>query len=125
MPETPSRRDVADFLARCKIALDFQHKQWADRKRTTQDLIDLGITQRQAEDYVLSLTPDNYSEGPMQDSDHPARRVWVFGVEVAGVETYVKLALAQHPRKRSVEYVLIWSFHKAEHAMRYPLRGEK
>jgi len=46
----------------------------------------------------------------------------VFGCDIAGTEVYIKLRL--NPTKRGeMPRGSIWSFHKAEHPVRYPLRG--
>ena len=90
-----------------------------------QHLIDLGITQNQALEYIERLTPDNYSKGPEPDDMKPDRDVWVFGHDVGGVEAYIKLALQPDNRKRHVVHALIWSFHKADHPLKHPLRGGK
>jgi len=45
--------------------------------------------------------------------------VWVFGCEIGGTEVYIKLRLIEG---EEMPRGAVWSFHKAEHPMRYPLR---
>jgi hypothetical protein len=70
-------------------------------------------------DYLLGLTPDNYSKGPEPDAQ---RDVWFFGCDVEGTEAYIKLALERDKRRRTVVHAVVWSFHAAEYPVKYPLR---
>lgn len=120
----PTRRQVARFLDDFKTAVSYGYADWLARPAERQHLIDLGITQNRALEYIQELTPDNYVKGPEPDHVNPGRDVWVFGCDVAGVEAYIKLALQPHNTKQSVVYGVIWSFHAAEFPLRYPIRGE-
>jgi len=122
----PTRHEVAQFLRDFKASIDFHPVRWATRPEDRQHLIDLGITQNIALELIQGLTPDNYSKGPEPDDTKPEREVWVFGCKVGeGVEAYVKLALQPHNKKKNITYGLIWSFHKPDYAMKYPLREDK
>ncbi|MEX2560255.1 MAG: hypothetical protein WD403_10095 [Pirellulales bacterium] len=120
----PSREAVAQFLSdfRAAIRLGFIH--WLPRPEDRQHLIDLNITQNQALERLTQLTPENYSKGPQPDDVKPDREVWTFGFDLDGAEVYLKLALQPDPRRRHVVHGLIWSYHRAEWPMSYPLRGK-
>ncbi len=119
----PSRQEVAQFLREFKAAVSLGYIRWLPRVEDRQHLIDLNITQTMALDLIQALTPDNYSKGPDPDDTNPDREVWIFGCEVTGgVEAYIKLALQPHTRKKNVTWGLIWSFHKADYPLSYPLK---
>ena len=119
----PTRGDVTQFLGEFSAAITLGYEKWVPRPLVDrhQQLIDLGITQNLALKIIQDLGPDNYSGGPEPDDTKPERSVWIFGATVEGVEVYIKLALQPH-EKKSITYGLIWSFHKAEFQMNYPLR---
>jgi hypothetical protein len=120
--QPPGRAEVAEFLTAFKLAIEYERCQFIGRPRTDQDLIDLNQTRQLAMDVIRGLTPDNYSAGPAPDDTDSGKKVWVFGCHIEGTEVYIKLRL--NPTKRGeMPRGSIWSFHKAEHRMRYPLRG--
>ncbi|MEN6493142.1 MAG: hypothetical protein ABFD16_02515 [Thermoguttaceae bacterium] len=121
----PTRQEVAEFLAEFKAAVSLGYVHWLPRPADRQHLIDLGITQNQALECIQHLTPDNYCKGPEPDDTKPDRCVWVFGDDIGGVEAYIKLALQPDKRKRHVTHAMIWSFHKADYPLKYPLRGNR
>ncbi len=94
-----------------------------DKQKNRQGLIDLGITPDQRREVLLGLTPENYHAGPKPDDTDDTKEVWEFGQDVEGVEVYIKVRVVQDPRKKSVFHATVWSFHPAEHPMKYPLRG--
>ena len=119
-----SRQEVARFLFDFKAALTLEHVIWASRADEAKaPLSGLEVTRNQAIEYLKELTPDNYCKGPDPDDFQDDREVWVFGMDVLGAEAYIKVALQQDSRRRSVRHALIWSFHKAEYSMRYPIKG--
>ncbi|MHB8974705.1 MAG: hypothetical protein ACYC3X_30110 [Pirellulaceae bacterium] len=120
----PTRQEVASFLGDFKAALSLGYVHWINRADQTKvSLSGLGITRNQAFDYLHSLTPDNYSKGPEPDDFDETRQVWIFGCDVDGTEAYLKLTMKPDPRRKTVVNALIWSFHAAEHPLKYPLRG--
>ena len=121
-----TRGDVTRFLGDFSAAISLGRHKWVARPLVDrhQQLIDLGMTENLAVETIKNLGPDNYSGGPKPDDKDPNRSIWVFGEDVDGVEAYIKLALQPHNKKRSIVYGMIWSFHKAEFPMTYPLRVE-
>jgi hypothetical protein len=118
----PTRQEVAAFLSEFKSAIRLGFVTWLPRPADRQHLADLNITQNQALEVIRGLTPDEYSKGPDPDDTKPERDVWVFGASIDSVEVYIKLALQPDKTRRSVVYGLIWSFHKADRPLPYPLR---
>ncbi len=119
-----TREQVAQFLRDFKAALTLGHVRWLERAAEGKaHLSGLDISRNRAIEYLVSLTPDNYSKGPEPDDFQPEENVWVFGCGVEGTEAYIKLKLQPDPRRRTVVHAVIWSFHAAEHPMRFPLRG--
>ncbi len=88
------------------------------RASTKTTLSDLGLTKKNAEDILLSLSVVDYSKGPESDRDRSGN-VWFFGKEVNGHELYIKLKVAE---VKGVKLAKCISFHVAEHAIRYPLK---
>lgn len=93
-----TREEVAAFLSRFKVAMDFGFFSFVDREKNLQGLADLGITVIEAKQLIASLTPDNYSYGPEADHDGSNEDVWFFGVQVEASAVYVKLKLVRGTR---------------------------
>jgi len=87
-----------------------------DRGKNRDALLELGLTKRQREELILSLTPDDYCVGPLREKKG-AGHVWIFGRVEEGREIYIKLRVTHMP--------ICLSFHPAEHPLQYPLRGRK
>lgn len=81
----------------------------------------LNLTRKQAFDIICLLIPEDYSSGPHPDDTDATKDVWIFGYEHDGIEIYIKLRLSTVP-KGQMPRGAVWSFHRAQHAMRYPLR---
>jgi hypothetical protein len=117
-----SREEVCDFLSLFKTCLQFGLSQVKDRQKNWQGLIDLGMTPNERRDLLLQLVPEDYCAGPKPDDTDEREQVWEFGRKVGGTEVYIKLRVVQD-RRRKAHRATVWSFHPAEHPMRYPLRG--
>ena len=115
-------QEVLDFLTNFKLAIQYDRCQFIGRPDTDQNLIDLNLTRKQALEIICELTPDDYSSGPEQDDTDTEKSVWKFGYDHEGNEVYIKLRLNSTPENELPRGV-VWSFHTAEHPMRYPLRG--
>ncbi len=118
-----TREEVTEFLGELKTALSFGHVRWVHRTDERKaHLSGLEININGAICRLQEMSPDNYSRGPDLDDFDPNRRLWVFGLEIAGTEAYVKVALEPDARRKTVVNAVIWSFHAAGYPMRYPLR---
>ena len=118
-----TRDQVAAFLSRFKVAMDFGFFAFVEREKNLQGLADLGITVVEAKQAIASVTPDNYSYGPEADHDGSNEDVWFFGVQVEATAVYVKLKLVQDPRRKTVQWAKVLGFHPAERPITYPLRS--
>lgn len=117
-----TRQEVDRFLGELGSALTLNYVFWIPRVETSQNLIDLGINQKIAQELLAELTHENYSSGPVPDITNSARSIWVFGLSLDGHEVYVKLALQADANRRTVVNAIVWSFHIASHPLSYPLR---
>lgn len=111
-----TREQVLRFLLEVKIALAFGALEIVDRSKNLQGLASCGLLPSDIPEIIRSLTPDNYSEGPLPDKRGGDVAWWVFGVDYEGTELYVKLGLAEGRRIR------IMSLHPAERPLQYPFR---
>jgi len=118
------RQEVEALLRDFKAAIKLGHSGFKQRRKTEEGLIELGLTRQQCWEIISNLRVDNYCSGPQPDHADPSRDVWVFGHNVEGTEIYIKLRPAPDPKRRTVQYGLVWSFHPAERPMKYPLKGK-
>ncbi len=118
-----TRNEVSAFLTLFKLSIEFDRWHFKDRERTEQDLVNLNLNKKQAADIISLLTPNHYVSGPMPDDIDFNKEVWVFGYKSDLEEIYIKLRLTE-AGKTQFPRALIWSFHKAKHRMKYPLKLE-
>ena len=97
-------------------------------QRTGSTSLTLGLPRTKPSECIGKLTPDNYCKGPEPDDTKPERSVWIFGCDVQGAEAsagYIKLALQPDNHKRHVVHGLIWSFHRSDYPLKYPLQEDE
>ena len=90
------------------------------RKAVLETLAFLGLTKRDLEEILMSLSVVDYCQGPQPDRDGEGA-VWIFGREVKGLVVYIKLKVAQVEGDRIAKCL---SFHVAKYAMKFPFRKE-
>ena len=115
--------EVVDLLNLFKSCVDLDRWHVKSREKNRQGLIDLGITPDERREALLGLEPDNYHAGPKPDDTDDSKEIWEFGKDIGGTEVYIKLRVVQDPKHKTAYRAMVWSFHPAEHSMRYPLRG--
>lgn len=113
------RKYVRQFLKEFKSLVYQNGLIVKDRQINMQYLLELGLTAKQREEIVLSLSVLDYCSGPIKDEYRPGN-YWVFGKQIDGVEVYIKLKIAGSAAR---EYALCLSFHKSEHPLNYPFLG--
>ena len=118
-----SRAEVVEFLNLFKGCVMLGMLHIRDREKNRQGLIDLGITTDERTETLLGLEPADYVSGPLPDDTDDTKEVWLFGRKMLGKEVYIKLRVVEGPRKQDAGRAMVWSFHPAEHKMKYPLRG--
>jgi hypothetical protein len=88
-------------------------------KNNVQNLADLNITAKMREEIILNLEVEDYSEGPLEETQQGGTEMWVFGKVIKGQQVYIKLTIS----KMTGGAVCI-SFHKAEFPMEFPLKNQ-
>jgi hypothetical protein len=113
------RRKIADFLTEFKnIVVTGRGLDVIPREKNNLALIKLGITEGNRKDEILSLSLNDYCEGPEKDNDKPGD-IWIFGKTVNDKEVYIKLKVAQVDEEKIAKCL---SFHPAEFHLSYPAR---
>jgi hypothetical protein len=116
------RETVRDFLQLVKetIANPVVDEGWlfVARPENNQCLLDLEFKYKDVKEALLSLSVDDYSEGPTKDRKEKGD-IWIFGKEIRGKTVYIKIKLASFGPIRIVRVI---SFHFAEYPIEYPFR---
>jgi hypothetical protein len=117
------RVHILSFLEDFKELMGQGHYMVNNSYKNLQALKDLGITSRIRDNFILSLSLENYSSGPCTDTLHPGF-YWVFGKKLDTVEIYIKLKIVifNNGNERSV----CISFHPSEYPLNFPFitRGD-
>jgi len=117
LSEGERRRQIRNFLIDFKELMGQGRYYVMEHVKNLKTLIDLGMTIRQRDELLLSLSLENYSEGPLRDAYKPGN-LWVFGKSVEGIEVYIKLKIITLPD--GDENAVCISFHTSEFPMNYP-----
>jgi hypothetical protein len=112
-----SRSEVSHFLLAFKQAASTNGVDLVPRHDTKETQRFLGLTNRDVEELLLSLSVADYCEGPTPDRGRDGD-LWVFGASDGGYEIYIKL---KAHIVEAVSYAKCISFHIAERPLRYPL----
>ncbi len=88
-----------------------------DRGKNHDTLTALEIRPIDREKVLKSLTVEDFSEGPLDDTLYKGASMWVFGKALKNQEIYIKITMgfSQFP-------AICISFHLAEYPMRYPFK---
>ncbi len=114
---------VQQFLVDFKIKFGVFGVIFENRDKNFQTLLDLDITPKEREGYLLKLNSNDFSEGPITHNNYPnSPPLYVFGINVKGREVYIKINLGK-PEKS----VMCISFHISKNKMKYPFKekGDK
>lgn len=109
---------LAVFLKEFKLLVQSVGLYVINRVENQQSLADLGMTQENRKDLILSLTIQDYCSGPGADKDQPGE-IWVFGKEVDCQEVYIKLKIADTGSMKIAKCI---SFHAARYPLIYPYK---
>lgn len=111
--------EVNAFLKEFKDRAKLFGIVYVDSKPNNVDTLnELEITPKERDSYVLSLTTEDYSQGP-DANDYPGQNdVWVFGKFIKRKELYIKIYINAFLNQPNV----CISFHIAKHPMSYPLK---
>lgn len=113
------KSDVKYFLQELKQIIKVWGIIFSNRpKNSIQNLADLSITAKMREEIILNLKVEDYSEGPLEESQQGGVEMWVFGKLIKGQQIYIKLTIS-----KVTGGAICISFHKAEFTMEFPLMG--
>jgi len=110
------RQAVVSFLEDFKRAMAEFGLQVISRSTNIATLRELGLSKKNQEDIIFSLTPANYNKGPEPDRDREGE-FWFFGIKEKGKLLYIKLKLVS---TGGIAYAKCVSFHFAGFSMEFP-----
>jgi hypothetical protein len=114
-------KEINLFLREFKVVVKKRGIDFIPRQEFIETLTLFGITRRNCEEEILSLSVDDYCQGPDDDRDRPGK-VWIFGRHIEDREVYIKLKLATVGKEMIAKCL---SFHPAEFPLCFPLRSKK
>ena len=109
---------VKSFLQELKQIIKVWGIIFSNRpKNSIQNLADLSITAKMREEIIQELKVEDYSEGPLEETQQGGTEMWVFGKTIKGEQIYIKLTIS-----KITEGAICISFHKAEFLMEFPFK---
>ncbi len=88
-----------------------------DKEKNAQTLARLGLMASHAKRIIEGLTATDYVSGPEPDILYPEKFVAVFGIEINGIELYIKFSVGPDGIP-----VVCLSFHEAAWPMSYQFK---
>ncbi len=114
--------EIKDFLLQFKkIMVAGRGFDIINRRENMEAFAKLGLTKKNLREEIMTLSVENYCEGPEPDRDRPGH-IWVFGKQVGTEEVYIKLKIAQVGNEKIAKCL---SFHAASFPLCYPFRTEE
>ncbi|OXA80630.1 Motility quorum-sensing regulator, toxin of MqsA [Flavobacterium aquidurense] len=111
---------VTSFLQELKQIIKTWDIFFVDRaKNSIQDLADIGITANSRKQIITQLEVEDYSEGPLPETQFNGKELWIFGKIIKTQEVYIKLTLS-----KSTNNAICISFHKADHPIKFPYKNQ-
>jgi len=112
---------VEAFLRNLREKIRFSDVAFRPREKNLKFLADIDLIPIERIEYLKKLTYENYKSGPNKDTHDSTRPdYWEFGIEIKGVEAYIKVSLGIKDKR-----VDCMSFHEAEMLITYPLKERK
>jgi len=105
-----------------KLVSEGNYRFLGNKPKNFQTLLKLGLKYTHVKQEILSLTPKEYSAGPLLDknqTDFKDEYFWIFGKKISNSLIYIKLKIRETAIHKEI---LCMSFHIAEHQMRFPLK---
>lgn len=82
---------VKSYLQELKQVIGIREIVFLDRpKNSIQHLAYLSITANMRKEIILSLKVEDYSEGPIEETQYGGTEMWVFG-KIKSQEIYIKI----------------------------------
>jgi L-2-hydroxyglutarate oxidase LhgO len=119
--EQKKEAEVILFLNEFKSIVKKGGVYFVTRQEFIKTLTSFGITRSICQEELLSLSVEDYCQGPEEDRDRPGQ-VWIFGRRFQGTELYIKLKLAKVGKETIAKCL---SFHPAGFSLCFPLRPAK
>jgi hypothetical protein len=120
--DVPKQTQVKDFLLEFKrIMAKGRGLDIVNRLENIDTLAKFGLTRGNLKEEIMTLSVENYCQGPDPDRDKPGY-IWVFGKQIGAKEIYIKLKVAQVGDEKIAKCI---SFHAADFPLCYPYRGEE
>ena len=114
--------EIRDFLVEFKrIIVKGRGLDIVNRRENIDALVKMGLTKKNLIEEIMTLSVENYCQGPEPDRDRPGD-IWVFGKQIGAEEIYIKLKIAQVGKEKIAKCL---SFHAASLPLCYPYRGEE
>lgn len=114
--------EIRDFLLQFKkIMATGRGLDIVNRRENIEALAKLGLTKKNLKEEILTLSVEDYCEGPEPDRDRPGT-IWIFGKQIGSEEIYIKLKIAQVGKEKIAKCI---SFHAADFPLCYPFRAEE
>lgn len=115
-----TKEEVGAFLRQLQDKIRFFDVAFRPRDKNTEALAELDILPLDRIEYLKNLTVGNYYSVPKNDTyDHSKPDYYEFGIDVKGVEVYIKVSLGLTNKR-----VDCMSFHKAERPITYPHKNQ-
>jgi hypothetical protein len=116
------RSEIREFLVEFKkIVTTGRGLDIVNRRQNIDGLSKLGLTKKNLIEEVLTLSIENYYQGPEPDRDRPGD-IWVFGKQIGAEEVYIKLKISQVGKEKIAKCL---SFHAADFPLCYPHRKKE
>ena len=116
------RDSVAEFLREFKmIVVEGRGLDLIPTPKNRKCMLDLGITKKNCRNEILSLSVEDYCEGPKTDKEQSGQ-LWVFGKEINGMQVYIKLKIAVVGTQKIAKCL---SFHLVGSPLCFPYRSDK
>jgi hypothetical protein len=113
-----AKAEVEQFLREFNLKMSiFQIVFEDERGKNAQTLMELELSVLKRKEIIAKLSPEDYSEGPIEDQMRGIQPLWVFGKIVKDHEVYIKITMGF---KNSATICI--SFHIAEFPMCYPFK---
>ncbi len=113
------KEEIRSFLKELKeIASKERGIDVVSRRENIENLAQLGLTKKNRNEEIMTLSLADYYKGPESDTDRPGD-VWVFGKLIGGKEVYIKLKIARVNDKKIAKCI---SFHVAKYPLDYPYK---
>lgn len=112
-----TKNEVSGFLSAFNVKSKIFDVIFLSRDKNLQTLLFLEITALSRREVVMSLTFEDYSEGPLTDTLNKGPDIWVFGKTIKGHEVYIKITMGTPGNS-----TICISFHLSEYKMAYPLK---